>query len=381
MQEYRHRGLRTRKISKFGAVTAVLRRLNWRGRLILACLATALIAAIVVICLPKGGPALAGSIDMPAPAETYAEPTPAGTPVPTVKPIVTADPTLEKGDENEKVQELQESLMDLGYLDIDETTQKFGSATEAAVKLFQRQIGVEQTGVADGETIAWLFASDAPHYTLLQETEGEDVSTLQRRLNELGYLANGKATGYYGTDTVKAVKAFQKANHLGQDGKTGEDTLNIIYSPSAVPTPEKKAELRGIRNIDEVINAAKAAKGKPYISGREGPNSFDCSGLVYWCLKQAGSNRGRYNAQGYSVVTDWDIVCEGKMNFSKLGPGDLLFLHVPGRAKEIGHVAIYIGNRTVIDASSSLGKIVERKCDGPWFTSNFVRARRPYGSV
>lgn len=379
MAEYRRKRVRNRKANIIDVVSAIFNRLSRRAKLIMIAAAVVVIALVIIISLPKGDLGEVGSIDMPVPTETYTETTPTLTPVPTTAPTVTPDPTLKMGDENEDVQQLQERLMELGYLDIDESTQKFGPATEQAVKWFQRQEGLEQTGIADGEMQAWLYADDAKHYALLEGTEGTDVDSLQRQLNRLGYLS--KVTGYYGTDTVKAVKAFQKRNKLTQDGKTGENTLDKIYSPNAVPTPEKQADLRGIRNINEVIEAANDAIGKPYVSGREGPSSFDCSGLVYWCLHQAGSNRGRYNAQGYSVVSDWEVVCEGKMNFSKLNKGDLLFFKVPGRDKAIGHVAIYIGNRTVIDASSSSGKVVKRRCDGPWFTSNFRLARRPYGSA
>lgn len=383
MQEYRRRSVQTRKTSKLGAVIAILKRLNWRGRVILACIALVFVAALIFIFLPKGGPVQVGSVDMPIPTETDTEQTllPTATPVPTTTPEVTPDPTLKEGDENESVQELQDRLMDLGFLDIDESTQKFGPATKQAVKLFQRQIGVKQSGVADGEMQAWLYAADAKHYTLLKGMEGEDVRTLQFRLNELGYLADGKLTSKYGDLTVKAVIKFQKANGLSADGKTGEDTLDRIYSSKAKPTAEKRAEQRGIRNAKEVITAAEKALGKPYIGGREGPKSFDCSGLVHWCLHQAGSTVGRFNAQGYSAVERWEVVCEGTMNFNQLQKGDLLFFHVPTRNKKIGHVAIYVGNHTIIDASSSNGKVVKRKCDTPWFVRNFRLARRPYGSV
>ena len=61
-------------------------------------------------------------------------------------------------------------------------------------------------------------------------------------MQELGYL--GKATGYYGTETVDAVKRFQERNDLGVDGKTGEMTLALIYSADAKATPEKEAEIQ-----------------------------------------------------------------------------------------------------------------------------------------
>lgn len=52
---------------------------------------------------------------------------------------------------------------------------------------------------------------------------GEDVRWAQERLNELGYNC-GKADGIFGQGTDKAVKAFQRANGLSQDGDIGPKT-------------------------------------------------------------------------------------------------------------------------------------------------------------
>ncbi len=376
MAEYRRIRGTVSKANKPGTAMAVLRKLNWRGKLILIVMAAVVAVAAVIIFLPKGGPAKVSSIKMPVPAESHPllpapMQTPIRTPVPTTTPVVTPDPTLKRDDENEKVQELQERLMELGYLDIDETTQKFGPATEAAVKLFQRQQGFEQTGVADGETLGWLYAGDAKHYTLLEGFEGADVNRFQRRLNELGYLK--KVTGYYGSETVSAVKSLQKRNDLTADGKLGENTMDLIYSPKVKPDPSVAAALKSKANVNKMIAAAEAAVGKPYVLGNEGPNSFDCSGLVYWCLKRAGSVRGRYNAAGYAVVDDWEKIT----SINSLKRGDLMFFWDPDKGK-IGHVAIYIGSGMMIDASFSNGKVVKRSATSSWCRREFRLGRRPW---
>ena len=46
-------------------------------------------------------------------------------------------------------------------------------------------------------------------------------------LQELGYIS--KITGYYGTETIEALKNFQDRNNLAVDGKAGEETFNLIY--------------------------------------------------------------------------------------------------------------------------------------------------------
>jgi len=299
------------------------------------------------------------------PVTATPEPTPAPTPTPT------PDPTLQYGMENERVQQLQERLMDLGYLDIDESTQYFGNATKYAVQLFQRQHGLDQDGIAGPKTLEMINSPEAKKYTLLEGMRGTDVDSFQRRLKDLGYL--NKVTGYYGTETIDAVKAFQKRNGLSVDGKAGEQTFSLIYSPEAKESESKVKEGRRKANINTMIQVAEKQLGKKYILGNEGPNSFDCSGLVYYCLKQAGSNRGRYNAAGYSKVSDWTKI-------SKIGDlqrGDLIFFYNNSYSK-VGHVGIYIGNGMMIDASSSNGKVVKRSCTTSYWKSHFVCGRRPW---
>lgn len=305
------------------------------------------------------------TVPSPTPSPT---PTPTSTPTPT--PTPTPDPTLRQGDENERVQELQERLMKLNYMDLDEATQYYGTMTKYAVELFQRQHDLTMDGVAGPKTLDLIFSSDAKKYTLLEGTSGDDVDSLQRQLVDLGYLKS--ATGYYGSQTVEAVKDFQKRNGLTVDGKTGEQTLELIYSPNAKPSASKVQAERRSANITTFVSIAKEQLGDPYISGAVGPGSFDCSGLVYYCLKEAGSSRGRYNAAGYAKVSDWDQI----NSMDNLQIGDLLFFSTGGKA--VGHVGIYIGNGEMIDASSSNGKVVRRSCKTDFWTRNFVYARRPW---
>lgn len=369
-----HRRTRPNSLAdKFVRAADSLRRLSSRTKLIILCAAVVIAgAAAVIIIFPPKALAEVSSVDLPVPTET-AEPShmPTSTPVATTTPIVTPDPTLKKGDKNENVQALQEQLMDLGYLDIDESTQKFGPATETAVKWFQRQHKLEQTGIADAEMLRWIYSDEAKHYALLEGTKGTDVDGLQRKLRELGYMS--KSTGYYGEETVKAVKSFQKVNKITIDGKTGPQTLDKIYSPNAKAHPSKVEAIRKKANIEQMIAAAQKKIGKDYVSGAEGPNSFDCSGLVYYCLRQAGSNRGRYNAAGYAQVSDWKKIS----SINDLKRGDLMFFWSDSKRK-IGHVAIYIGNNTMIDASSSHDEVVKRNAKSKWCKKNFRWGRRPW---
>jgi len=88
---------------------------------------------------------------------------------------------------------------------------------------------------------------------------------------------------------------------------------------------------------------------KPYVWGAEGPNSFDCSGLVYAAYKAAGlkwPEWNRLNAALYSVATM-------HITFAMLQPGDLLFYSFDGTIQSIHHITIYAGNGMMWEANST----------------------------
>ena len=89
--------------------------------------------------------------------------------------------------------------------------------------------------------------------------------------------------------------------------------------------------------------------GKPYIWGAEGPNAFDCSGLVYAAYKAAGlgyPNWSRLNAALYFVDTQ-------RVPLSQLIPGDLLFYSYDGSVQNIHHITIYAGDGKMWEANST----------------------------
>lgn len=87
---------------------------------------------------------------------------------------------------------------------------------------------------------------------------------------------------------------------------------------------------------------------KPYIWGTQGPNSFDCSGLVYAAYRAAGlnwPNWDRLNSALYSGYTK-------HVPLSELQPGDLLFYSYKGTISTIHHITIYAGGGMMWEANS-----------------------------
>lgn len=306
-------------------------------------------------------------------------PVPTPTPTPVPMPTPTPDPTLKRGMEREDIEPLQLRLMELGFMEQDEPTQKFGPATENAVRLFQRQVNytealgvtLEEDGIAGVQTQGLLYSNDAPHYVVKYGMQGSDITEMQEQLKDLGYMS--AVTGYYGDKTVAALKDFQDRNGLSPDGMCGEKTFSLLYSDDARESASLAKAKRTKANIATMISVAKKQLGDKYVLGAKGPDKFDCSGLVYYCLKEAGSNRRRLNAAGYSAVSDWEKITD----INDLERGDLIFFYSNDFSK-IGHVGIVMNSSEMIDASNNLGKVVRRDYKTSYWKEHFYCGRRPW---
>lgn len=68
--------------------------------------------------------------------------------------------------------------------------------------------------------------------TIGQGASGSEVTEIQERLQRLGYF-NQSPTGVFGSVTRSAVIQFQQDNGLTADGVVGEQTMRVLFSPSA----------------------------------------------------------------------------------------------------------------------------------------------------
>ncbi len=84
--------------------------------------------------------------------------------------------------------------------------------------------------------------------------------------------------------------------------------------------------------------------GKPYVYGASGPDSFDCSGLTMRAWAAAGVAINRSSRDQYRQVY--------KITYDSMRPGDLIFYGtVASDPGSVYHVAMYIGNGQVVEAS------------------------------
>ena len=205
--------------------------------LLFAAAAIILIAAILIL-------AFSGSCaknKAKAAEETSVTPTDEPeTTEPTQTPEATGESgfkTLKQGGTNdgETVKKVQERLVKLHYMpypskDSDgkpTVTTTYGNMCAKAVSKFQERNGLKQTGQCDKTTYDKLMSDKATAYTMKKDDKLDIVKTIQEALVKKGYL-KGKADGVCGTNTLEAVKAFQKANNLTADGQAGTKTLQLL---------------------------------------------------------------------------------------------------------------------------------------------------------
>ena len=184
--------------------------------------------------------------------DTEAPATAAPTPAPGSNQGSTVWTTLRKGMRGTDVKQLQENLIQLGYLG-GKPDGVYGIQTMSAVRSFQKANRLTADGVAGAVTLKMLYggnakpaenqgeaATPAPSSSsgsLRQGSTGTSVKSLQEKLIEQGYLT-GKADGIFGRKTLAAVKAFQKANKLTVDGIAGNRTLQTLLNASkSTPAP------------------------------------------------------------------------------------------------------------------------------------------------
>lgn len=96
-------------------------------------------------------------------------------------------------------------------------------------------------------------------------------------------------------------------------------------------------------NAEAVIATARDQLGKPYLLGAEGPDKFDCSGLVWFVFNENGGaaliGGGRHRARWYSR---W-FMAQGRFtqDATVARRGDLVFFG----HDNVTHIGLFLGHR------------------------------------
>lgn len=92
-------------------------------------------------------------------------------------------------------------------------------------------------------------------------SRGTEVKTIQEKLKRWGYYS-GSVDGIYGSQTVSAVKKFQKKNGLTVDGIAGTQTLKAMGITSSSSSSSSSNNSSNVNLLARVVYGE--ARGEPY---------------------------------------------------------------------------------------------------------------------
>ena len=114
------------------------------------------------------------------------------------------------------------------------------------------------------------------------------------------------------------------------------------------------------KTAEAFLNCVRAQLGKPYVYGAEGPNTFDCSGLAFYCFD------GKIPRSSFAQSQS------GQRGDGS--PGDLVFFGNPGG--KVSHVGVSIGGGKMIHAPD-VGQVVQiRNYKDSTYTPRYKGSRR-----
>jgi peptidoglycan hydrolase CwlO-like protein len=205
----------------------------------------------------------------------------------------------------EQVAELKTSLEE-EQKDLEEKEAQFTEKQES----LNTMISSKEAEIADLDAELQEIAAEAARQ---QEEE--------RRAQEAANNRNNNSSNNNGGNSSGGNKGNGGNSSGGNKGNGGNSSGS---SSSYVP--------------GDAVSRAQSALGKPYVRGAVGPNAFDCSGLVGFCL--TGKYKRTYTSSSFA----------GLPEVSDPRPGDVCY--------RPGHVGIYVGNGQMIHAPHT-GSVVK----------------------
>ena len=232
------------------------------------------------------------------------------------------------------------------------TLDKLGSANTTILDRFKKASVVAKAAKIEADRTQVVVAAATVKVAAAKQAADDAQTAQQKEVNRLQGIQNQliaeftKAKNFRVTlEQQKLLSQLEEANAeiaantpnqyrvWPNKGFTGRSTIRSTEAIRAAAVEYAKAQVQA---------------RKPYIWGAQGPNAFDCSGLVYAAYKSAGLGYpewSRLNAALYFVASQ-------RVPLTQLIPGDLLFYSYDGSVQNIHHITIYAGNGMMWEANS-----------------------------
>ncbi|SHK20166.1 N-terminal domain of peptidoglycan hydrolase CwlO-containing protein [Clostridium cavendishii DSM 21758] len=252
------------------------------------------------------------------------------------------------GDLNSKKGELDDKIKKLNVK--NEELDKLNNENKAKIEEFNKRKAEEQP------MIDQLNAEKSKIEVNLEGVERPMVQPLIDAVNNSNSSIN---------DLKNVRDALRNIRTQIKSPAVETDVVNAIEKAKSIIQQSERTEMlsrggAGNASSNAILNYASQFVGRRYVTGGNGPDSFDCSGFTAYVFGHFGYGLPR---------TTYTQINQGTpISYNELQPGDLVFER--GSASAPGHVAIYWGNGQVIHAANSREGVVV----GPIY--HYVAARR-----
>ncbi len=224
----------------------------------------------------------------------------------------------------------------------DKQAQTIQEVKELKQQLTDKQAEQEKNVTATQKKVDELNAQQAEAQNVVNSLDSQLQAELAAEAEANAALQAGinASTAEKATVNTETAGTTENTNNGGGTSNNGGNTPAPTPTPAPAPTPQPSTPAPAptpsapSQSVDggTVVSRAYSKLGCAYSWGGIGPNSFDCSGFVSYCLT------GRYCRLGTTVTfMGWHRVTDPQ-------PGDVV---VNSR-----HTGIYVGNGEMIHASN-----------------------------
>lgn len=200
-------------------------------------------------------------------------------------------------------------------------------ATKQKIADLKEQLETEQSQL---ESMQTEYETEESNLTTLIDSKQAEVADLDSQIQEAAEKAAKEEEERQKKAEEERQKQLQAASQNSTTTNGNSGSSNSSSSSNKGNSSSSSSSSSGSYVSGSTVSRAYSALGKPYVWGAAGPNSFDCSGLVSFCLT------GRYS----HTYSSSDFV--GLTKVSNPQPGDICV--------RVGHVGVYIGGGQMIHA-------------------------------
>ena len=261
------------------------------------------------------------------------------------------------GDWYKVIYNLQEGYMHSDYLNVvtkENAELGYGVVNGSSVNM-RKGPGTSYSAVAKANKgdKAYIIGINTGWYKVIY---GENICYIRSDYLDLTEVP------YENKDSKKSPLFFRGGKSTGTP--VSAEALKVAQNIATEDTPvvETSKKLG-----DQIVAKAKTCMGVPYVRGGQSMKGFDCSGLVYYVLKNLGYSPNRTAATQYKMGT--------YVSKSNLQPGDLVFFAGTYKAG-ISHVGIYMGDGKFIHAPHSGDVVKISDLNSSYYKSHYYGARR-----